>query len=423
MGAAEGPNVRLDVTGAEGASGVTHTASPSGISIGVTYAASFTIYGILIPFLPLILNALGHSDTETSLAMSGTGLAALIAPIFFAHLADRKVPFRALMPVLLLATATALALLGLSTTATSTFVIVFATYFALIPALTLLDSFTMDFVIRSSGSARKRTFESYRIWGSLGFMVPTIGLTWWFSDQHIPAPTLIALCVMSCVVAAVCARNLPGNSPSASKAELPSRQALAAALTPPLRGLFVANCFAGSALAIFYITYPRFLQEIGCSTATTGLIINLGVLYEIILMPFSGRIIGALGLRNVILLGLLSLPIRLFISAAWPTIPVAIATQLFHGPLVIGLLIGVPIFLQQNADSSFRHSLQSVNTTINHGLTRIIGAAIAALLIGLGQSGNALHGLTRAIVAAGVLGLIGTAYFGFSSSGIADKRR
>ena len=393
----------------------------SGTSIGVTYAASFMIYGILIPFLPLILNAQGLSDKETSIAMGGTGLAALIAPVFFAHLADRKFPFRALMPILLLATAASLALLGLSTTAASTFVIIFATYFALIPALTLLDSFTMDFVIRNSRAARKRTFESYRIWGSLGFMVPTIGLTWWFSDKHIPATTLVALCVLSCLVAALCARKLPGNSPSASKAELPSRQALSAAVAPPLRGLFVANCFASSALAIFYITYPRFLQEIGCSTATTGLIINLGVLYEIILMPFSGRIIAALGLRNVILLGLLSLPIRLFISAAWPTIPVAIATQIFHGPLVIGLLIGVPIFLQQNADNSFRHSLQSINTTINHGLTRIIGPAIAATLIGLGGNIGALTGLTRAIFAAGFLGLIGTACFAFSTKGRADN--
>ena len=387
----------------------------SGLSIGVTYAVSFTVYGILIPFLPLILNAQGLSDTETSIAMSGTGLAALVAPILFAHLADRKFSFRRLMPALLVGTAGSIALLGSSKTAATTFMIIFATYFSLIPALTLLDSFTMDFVIRNSGVSRKRRFESYRIWGSLGFMVPTLGLTWWFSDNHIPASVLVTLSVIACLAAALCAIKLPNNSPSASTAKLPSRQALSAALAPPLRGVFIANCFAGSALAIFYIMYPRFLQESGCSTATIGLIINLGVLYEIILMPFSGRIIAALGIRNVILLGFLSLPIRLFITVLWPTIPVAIATQIFHGPLVIGLLIGVPVFLQENADNSFRHSLQSINTTINQGLTRIIGPAIGAILMTMGGNDNALRGQLLAIFAAGTLGLVAAASFGLST--------
>lgn len=387
----------------------------SGVPIGVTYAVSFTIYGVLIPFLPLILNAHGLSDTEVSVAMSGTGLAALVAPIFFAHLADRKFPFRQLMPALLLVSASALMLLGFCKTTVETFIIVFATYFALIPALTLLDSFTMDFVLRNSGGTRKRRFESYRIWGSLGFMVPTLGLTLWFSDSHIPASKLIILSVAACAAAALCARQLPGNSPSTNKAKLPSRQALAAALKPPLRGLFIANCFSGSALAIFYIVYPRFLQEIGCSTATIGLIINLGVLYEIILMPFSGRIIAKLGITNVILLGFLSLPIRLYISALWPTVPVAIATQIFHGPLAIGLLIGIPIFLQENAESSFRHSLQSINTTINQGLTRIVGPTIGALVVGMGHPGNDLGGLLRALSAAAIFATVATICFWLTS--------
>jgi MFS family permease len=168
--------------------------------------------------------------------------------------------------------------------------------------------------------------------------------------------------------------------------------------------------------------YPRFLQEIGCSTATIGLIINLGVLYEILLMPFSGRIIAALGIRNVILLGFLSLPIRLFITVLWPTVPVAIATQIFHGPLVIGLLIGVPVFLQENADNSFRHSLQSINTTINQGLTRIIGPAIGAILMTMGGNDNALRGQLLAIFAAGTLGLVATASFGLSTMRTSQKR-
>ena len=120
----------------------------SGLSIGITYAGAFAIYGIFFPFIPLIVRAKGLSDAEAGLALSAAGLAAMVGPVFFAHIADRKLQFRYLMPILLMLGALVVGLLDMSHTVVSAFFVIFLLYLFLIPAVSLLDSFTMDFVIR-----------------------------------------------------------------------------------------------------------------------------------------------------------------------------------------------------------------------------------------------------------------------------------
>lgn len=388
---------------------------PATLYIYLAYVSSFMVYGVLFPFLPLILHAKRFSDAETAFVMSASGMAALLAPLLFAHLADRSIQFRKLMPLLLLSAGGALALLHFDVTPLIAFVIVFFVYFFLVPAVSLLDPFTLDFINRNPSPTHKQSFTSYRIWGSIGFMCPAIGLGWYFRSNDIPTSFMVTLAVSAAWVSALSAYGLPANQPSSKTGELPSREALSVALRPPLRGLFAANFFASSALSLFYTIQPRFLQEIGCPTAQVGLIINLGVLAEVILMPFAGRIIKVIGLSNLILFAMLTIPVRLFLIATWPTILVATLTQLLHGPLVLGLIIGIPLFLQENAKDSFRHSLQSINTTVGLGLTRVTGPIIGMALVNSSSTSADLPGLVHAIFISGVLGMVAASSFWLSN--------
>jgi hypothetical protein len=153
-----------------------------------------------------------------------------------------------------------------------------------------------------------------------------------------------------------------------------------------------------------------FLHQLGCSVVEIGLIINLGVAYEIMVMPFAERLIHAVGIRRMILIGFVTMPVRMALSAAWPTIPMAIGVQLLHAPLVLGLFIAVPIFLQEQARPTFRHSLQGLNATMILGLTRFIGPAIGSLVMA-STSAGALDGLIRGLMLAGLCGAIAAAVF------------
>lgn len=381
--------------------------------IGLTYAISFGIYGVFFPFIPLILRAKGFSDAEVGLALSAAGLSSMIGPPLFAHIADRSVQFRRLMPVLLLISTLFVCLLDKSISVFSAFAALFLLYLFLIPALSLLDSFTMDFILRhrAAESGRPRMFQDFRVWGSIGFMVPTLCLALIFRGAPLDPHLLVSITTGITLAAVLCSIFLPPNTPTKHATELPSKQALLAATRRPLRDFFIASFMVGVALGIYFTYFPRFLQELGCSMAQIGLIINLGVLFEVLLMPFGRKLIERYGLERIMLVGFLALPLRMFLMVLYPTLPMVIAVQLLHAPLALGLFVSTPIYLQRHAQPSYRHSLQSLNASLVTGLTRFIGPMLGAAVVGLMVGSSALEEIVWVIATAGVLAVGATVIF------------
>jgi PPP family 3-phenylpropionic acid transporter len=394
---------------------VTHQTakSESGIVIGLTYAISFGIYGVFFPFIPLILRAKGFSDAEVGIALSAAGLSSMLGPPIFAHAADRVVQFRRLMPVLLLISTVFVWLLDRSVSVFAAFAALFLLYLFLIPALSLLDSFTMDFILRNHAPdrGRPRAFQDFRVWGSMGFMVPSLGLALAFRGAPLDPSLLVHLTLAITLAAVVCSTFLPPNSPTKHATELPSKQALLAATRRPLRDFFIASFMVGMALGIYFTYFPRFLQEMGCSIVEVGLIINLGVLFEVLLMPFGRRLIDRFGLERIMLIGFLSLPLRMFLMVICPTLPMVIAVQLLHAPLALGLFVSTPVYLQRHAQPSYRHSLQSLNAALVVGLTRFIGPMVGATVIGSMGHLVPIESLVWAIATAGVLAVVAAVVF------------
>ena len=384
-----------------------------GAAIGITYAITLGAYGSMLPFIPVILHANGLSDSQVSIALTAMGAAALVAPVCFGHLADRVLAFRTLHPILLTLTALAFPLLHLCSDTISAFAVVFTLNVFLIPAIALLDSFTMEFIIRSGATRKPRTFEHYRVWGSIGFMVPSLLLFFCFRDQPASTDDLLLMGLIVSFGAAIAGRTLPHNTPHGHTEEPPRREAIAAASKPPLRGVFIANFLAGLGISIFYIAYPRLLQELGCSVAEIGLIFNLGVLFEVLLMPYTSKLIRIMGIERVILLGFSATALRFLAIALFPSKAVVIGSQLLHAPLVIGCFVAIPIFLQMHARPSFRHSINGLNVALILGVTRIIGPGIGALALSSASEHEVLS-LSRALLSAGLLGVVAVILFSYS---------
>ena len=383
----------------------------AGIIIGITYAVGFAMYGVLFPFMPIILRGEGLSDAEVSLVLSGAGLAAIFGPMLFAHLADRKIPFRHLMPLLMIASGLMMEALKDAHSVSQAFTVVFLLYLFLIPALTLLDSFAMEFIGKAGGEGKPRSFQDYRIWGSIGFMVPAIALGLGAFGANPSSLHILSMGVFVAGGAALCAWGLPSNTPNREVATLPSKEALLAITTTPLREFFIATIFWGTGLAIYSVSFPRFLQELGCSMGEIGLVINLGVLYEILIMPFASRLIRVLGLRWIIFLAFVSIPLRMAISVTFPSFPVIVAVQVLHAPLVLGLLVAAPIFIREQAGSSYRFSLQSLYATLSLGITRFVGPILGAGIVGMSSGAPPLQGLLRLQMLTGIFGALAAFVF------------
>ena len=88
----------------------------------------------------------------------------------------------------------------------------------------------------------------------------------------------------------------------------------------------------------------------------------------------------------------------------------AIVTQLLHVPLVICMFIALPMYLQEHADNSFRHSLQNLNVTLSQGIARCIGPALAAVYLFL-SAGSEIEKLLTVFFAIGMCGAVATVIY------------
>jgi MFS transporter, PPP family, 3-phenylpropionic acid transporter len=372
-----------------------------------TYLLTYAAFGLILPFLPLVLHAKGLSNAQIAIAIGTSGVSSLVAPSICAHLADRLFSCRTLLPMLLTGNTLALLLIRQGSSFIEQTLAVFMLFSMLIPCLGTLDSFTLAFIKNYPNNKRAPTFQSMRIWGSIGFIAPAFVLMLVPGWHAHTATELISLAGIVSLVGAVCAAFLPSNTPQVIHHTPPIKLALRAALSPPLRKLFAANLVANFGIATFFIVFPRFLHELAFSTVEIGLVTNIGVIAEIALMPFMAGLVQYIGLARLIAIGFIAIPLRLFTLAVWPSQSVAIATQLLHGPLVIGMFIALPIYLQEHADNSFRHSLQNLNVTLSQGIARCIGPALAAVYLFL-SVGSEIEKILTVFCAIGMCGVIAT---------------
>ncbi|MCB0336187.1 MAG: MFS transporter [Bdellovibrionales bacterium] len=354
-------------------------------AISINYFFAFSVYGIAIPFLSIILHDKGLNDAQVNLVMGANGLAVILAPMFVSYFADRHLSVRRLQCLLALGVSAVVPFLHIVHSTSSGFFVTLAFFSLMVPNLSNLDAFTVHYAKQAvPQGAKQRGFQNYRLWGSIGFTVPglcLLPLSWW---MDISADLLIQIATLAAFLSVCSALGLPDDKPAeAQNRSLPSTDAIRLALKPPLFGLFASTIVAGLALSQFYIAYPRYLQELSYSNTAISLIINLGVFWEILLMPFTQKLIARFGARKLVMLAILSIPLRLFLVVVWPTPTMIIATQILHAPLVIGLFITIPIFLGEIAGPSFKFSMQSLNTTLVFGVSRLLGPLIAAGLLQL----------------------------------------
>lgn len=358
--------------------------SNQNLALASSYFFSFAAYGATLPFLPLILHERGLSDPQISLVLSAAGLASIFAPLILSHLADRHFAVRRILAALSLLSACIAPFFLIVHTAISAFVVAISFFSMMIPLLTTLDAFAVNFVGKAAATGDKptgRNFSSFRIWGSIGF--PVSGILFplalpLFGDVSF---TLIALLVLFAILAFLSNAFLGDNQPYRGKGRLPLSEAASLAWRSPLRGTFIANTIAGVAISIFYVVFPRYLQELGHTAVEVGVIINIGVFFEILLMPLTALLIRYFGARKLVLLALLSIVVRIFLIVNFPNLPLIIAAQALHGPLVVGLFVAIPILLGQHSEERYHYSLQSLNSILVLGVARSIGPLLVAAVI------------------------------------------
>ena len=238
-------------------------------------------------------------------------------------------------------------------------------------------------------------YSALRVWGSVGFMAPALGLFAVMRWGLMGGRAAIFAAALMAVVALVCAPLLPKIAPEPAAPGVPAAAAWAELRRPPTRALIGALVLLFAAISVFYAFYPRLVVAVGIDPAWVGLVTNLGVLAELPWLIFAAGLLRRFGARAVMLVGATSLAARLVLLALLPGPATVVATQVLHGPAVIALYLLPPMILDHKAAPGSRNSVQGLYAGLCYGAARVVGA---------GAGGHAAeYGLAWAFALAGVL--------------------
>lgn len=352
-------------------------------TIKAQYFLVYAVLGCLSPFLPVYFEQVGLTRPEIGYALAAASLSPLVMPALAGLLADLRADRRPLIAgVFLIAAATLAAMLFVRGFWPN--LILYTLHCLVFTALTPLQDGLYFSVAAATHS--NVPYHRVRVWGTIGFILPSLVL---FAMLFlIASPGLVlAIGVAFCLLGAVNAMRLPtvpreaslprhAKSADAPPGQLPTTAAARELLKPHLFLYCVGMFLAGLAAAAYYQCYPLYLTStVGIDKKWVGLIASVGVVVEIFFVYEYSRLERAVTLRWIIILGMLAMSVRMLLLFAFPSIGIAIASQLFHGMSVLMLNVTPPTYLNRHAQPWYRSSMQGLFTVSVNGVSRVIGNA------------------------------------------------
>lgn len=338
----------------------------------------------------------GFTFLQIGIAASIMGLPMLFSPVLITFFADRNIDPRRILAVAFTSSACVLTAMFFSTQIKLTLLLYFVHGLSFVAMLPLQDGFF--FSLTQQMKSEGKYFPEYpfvRVWGTIGFIVPSLLLYFPLKNGAEPG-SILPVAVFFCVLSMINSFFLPPLERKIFAAgtgrRIPTRQAFARLYSPEGRWLAIGIFFGLLAASIYYSFIANYFDEvIHIPRQYIGLIINIGVVLEIgysLLMPAMQRKIG---LKAIISLGLGLMSLRMFLLATFPTPLVAVLVQVMHGMEVLALYIAPPMFINRLAGDEFRNSMQGVYTMGVGGLSRVIAGTTAGFVIMNGDLKNGLY--------------------------------
>ena len=345
--------------------------------IKLQYVLLYAIVGAWMPYLPVYLEDLGMRADQIGWIVGVYGFAVLVMPAIVAAVADRWMSNRTLIGISYLLSL--LLLVGVATSDTFLALLVFSMFFSMAytPLFALTDGMAFAAMHDVEESGRQPPpYHRLRIWGSIGFIVPSLALFALMRYSGASSRVAIVTAAVASGVALLATPLLPLTRRAAAEVrqKMPTIEAWRALITRPVIHLVGPLFLMFVAISLFYVFYTIYLRNLGIAGEWLGLIVNIGVVAEVAMMLFSGRLLQWFGVKGLMVLGAVSMALRLGLIAAVPTVPVALATQLLHAPIVLALYVVPPMYLNLKATRSYRNSMQGAYGALCFGVARLAGS-------------------------------------------------
>jgi len=341
----------------------------SSLRLAVYYSAAFAVIGVHLPFWPVWLSARGLDAEEIGIIIAvGIGVKVFANPLI-AHVADRLGERRRLMVVLAVLSLAGYALFSLAYDFWSILGVTVLFFIVWAPIMPLGESLTM-----LTGRAEKIDYGRIRLWGSLTFIISSVGVGYLLvgHDQNL----ILWLILAGIAMTAVSAWFVPDTRAPATPGERP---AILEVFSDRRFLLFViAATLIQASHGVYYTFGTIHWQQAGYSEDVIGWLWAEGVAAEIVLFAFGNRIVSRIGpARLMTLAGLLG-TLRWIGTGLTDSLGALIIFQALHAFTFAATHLGAIHFMASRIDPRHSATAQSVYSAVVMGL----GLGLAAFAAG-----------------------------------------
>jgi len=392
------------------------------VRLGAYLFLQYFMLGIWFVALGTYMSQTLQFDSVIGLAYAAQGIAAIIASPFIGALADRLIPARRLLAILMAFSAGSLFLLASIRDNEVAFLgVVLIHFLAFVPTIPLTNAICLNAL-----SEPERDFARLRVLGTVGWIAGGVLIGLITNALLTPLPIIIA--GAAGLVLSISARYLPDLPISAEKSSFSIGKALGLdALSHIKNRSFWAVSACALLLSIplaFYNAYcNNFLQESGARLSLLGTTLEPTAiqafgqgseLFFLLLLPFVLRVIG---IGGVLVIGMVGWLLRstLFVigysAGGDSSLAPIMAGILLHGVCYDFILIGAALYVDKAVARSARSRAQSFLTMITMGVGITLGSLISNAVYNLATTSEAARDWDMIWITSGAMAALALVIF------------
>jgi nucleoside transporter len=328
---------------------------------------------------PYLTGTLGFTGQQNGLAYGATAIAAMISPFFVGMVADRFFSSERVLATLHLVGAALLWWLSSETRFEVFYPILIAYTLCYMPTLALSNSLSFHHI-----SDPSRDFPGIRVLGTIGWIVVGFVLTLLGFGAN---AGMFKLAAITSAVLGVYCLTLPHTPPSKREGAIRARDVLGLDALALMRdrsfAIFVIGSFLVSIPLQFYYAFTAtYLTEVGMTAVESKM--TMGQISEIFFMLVMPLFFARLGVKKMLMIGMLAWTLR-YLLFAWgdtgPMIWMLYTGIILHGICYDFFFVTGQIYVDRRAPVAIRAAAQGLIAFATLGVGMFIGSWLSGLIV------------------------------------------
>lgn len=349
------------------------------IRLWVMMFLEFFVWGTWYVTMGTYLTEMGFPGTSVGSAYSTTSIAAIISPFFVGLVADRFLPGQIVLGIMHLLGAGLLYYTSTISDPTLFFWVLLAYTLCYMPTLSLVNAISFQHM-QDPG----KEFPAIRVLGTIGWIAAGL-LIGYLAVEKTSTPMVIG--AGASVVLGLFSFALPNTPPKAkgkkaSLGEIVGAKAFGLLKDPSFAIFTVCSLLICIPLSFYYNFTNVFLNELGVENAAGKM--TLGQMSEIgfmVVMPFF---FARLGVKKMLLIGMLAWTLRYFLFAFGNS--ESLVFMLYSGIILHGIcydffFVTGQIYVDRAAPDDIRASAQGFVALITYGAGMYIGSLLSGMVV------------------------------------------